>query len=115
MRRLDLIACCLALLVAAPAPRAEDVPKPAPAASANALPADVTTVHTLRVGDRELAYAATVGALPLSDAKGEKRADMAYVAYAVTAGGGEHAARRPITFVFNGGPGAASAYLLLGA
>ena len=113
MRRLRDIALLL-LLAVSPAAYADDPPHPAPppAAAANALPADATSAHTLRLGTRDLAYSATVGALPLTDAKGEKRADMTYVAYVAT---GQDAARRPITFVFNGGPGAASAYLMLGA
>src|SRR4051812_37647063 len=82
MRRLRLIVLSLVLWTAAPALRAQDAPSPpAPPASAAALPADVTTSHSLRVGDRALGYAATVGALPLLDAKGEKRAELAYVAY----------------------------------
>jgi carboxypeptidase C (cathepsin A) len=116
-------AVVLALLASAPAPRAEDAPKGAPAPHADdaakktppphvALPADVTTEHTLTLAGRALAYRATAGSLPISDAKGEHKADMFYVAYALD---GQDAAARPITFAFNGGPGAASAYLHLGA
>ncbi|MBI3514465.1 MAG: peptidase S10, partial [Proteobacteria bacterium] len=41
----------------------------------------------------------------------ERKADVFYVAYTLN---GQDAATRPITFAFNGGPGAASAYLHLG-
>jgi carboxypeptidase C (cathepsin A) len=109
----------LALLIA-PALRAEDSPPagghpnanaPKSAAAPPALPADATSHHTLALADRALAYSATAGALPISDAKGERKADMFYVAYTLD---GQDAATRPITFAFNGGPGAASAYLHLG-
>lgn len=76
------------------------------------LPADATTTRTLKLKDREIAYTAIAGTLPLANAKGEKVAEMAYVAYRRD---GAAPAGRPITFVFNGGPGAASAYLHLGA
>jgi carboxypeptidase C (cathepsin A) len=48
--------------------------------------------------------------LPLPGAKGETAAKLFYVAYTLDGG-----VQRPITFVFNGGPGAASAFLHLGA
>ena len=42
---------------------------------------------------------------------GERTAAIFYTAYVTK---GADAAKRPLTFVFNGGPGAASAYLHLG-
>ena len=74
------------------------------------LPEPSVTSHTLRLGERALAYHATAGTLPLRDAKGERTAEIFHVSYVAEAGGPE----RPITFLFNGGPGAASAFLLLG-
>ena len=49
--------------------------------------------------------------MPLRDAHGKTLANIFYVAYRRE----PQDAKRPITFVFNGGPGAASAYLHLGA
>ncbi len=50
--------------------------------------------------------------IPLFDSdSGKLEAEVAYTAYVV----GEPSANRPVTFVFNGGPGAASAYLNIGA
>ncbi len=74
------------------------------------LPPAATTFHTLRVADESLRYSAVAGGLPLHE-KGKVTAEIFYVAYAKTPAD----ANRPITFVFNGGPGAASAYLHLGA
>lgn len=75
------------------------------------LPEPVTTSHTIRLGERSLDYAATAGTLPLRDAKGEVTAEIFHVAYVSSPADDA----RPVTFVFNGGPGAASAFLNLGA
>lgn len=83
--------------------RAEDTRQPPP---------DATSRHTARIAGAEIAYTATAGSLALNDSKGERHAWMSYVAY-VRDGGATEA--RPVTVVFNGGPGAASAYLHLGA
>jgi carboxypeptidase C (cathepsin A) len=74
------------------------------------LPADSTTSHTLTIGNRALDYTATAGTIGLRDLSGEQTAAVFYTAY--VAKGGTPA--RPVTFVFNGGPGAASAFLHLG-
>lgn len=87
---------------------------PAPAtAPLQLLPADSVTHHKLRVDGKDIAYTATAGTLPLRNGKGEKLADIFYVAFLRDDTG--DAAQRPITYAFNGGPGAASAYLDIGA
>ena len=83
--------------------------EPAPAASL--LPPLSVTEHTLRLAGGDLRYTAKAGPLPLRDGKGETLAEIFYVAYMRE----PQDPKRPITFVFNGGPGAASAYLHLGA
>jgi len=60
-----------------------------------------------------LRYTATAGVLPLRDAQGRTEASMFFVAY--TERGVPDEAVRPVTFAFNGGPGAASVLLNLGA
>jgi carboxypeptidase C (cathepsin A) len=75
------------------------------------LPADATTDHTVELAGRTLRFKATAGSIPLNKADdGSLLAEVAYVAYLMPGD-----ARRPVTFVFNGGPGAASAYLNIGA
>jgi carboxypeptidase C (cathepsin A) len=74
------------------------------------LPPDSTTEHTLEADGAKLAYSATAGTLNLYEQSGERTAAIFYTAYVLKGGG----AGRPVTFVFNGGPGAASAYLHLG-
>lgn len=76
------------------------------------LPPDSTTKQTLALPGRTLAFSATAGSIRLFDGKGEPQADIAYTAYQLD---GADPATRPVTFLFNGGPGAASAYLQLGA
>jgi carboxypeptidase C (cathepsin A) len=77
------------------------------------LPADSTTDHTLELPGRTLRFKATAGTIPLNDASdGKLLAEIAYVAYVQPDAA---PANRALTFVFNGGPGAASAYMQLGA
>ena len=75
------------------------------------LPADAVSDKEVTVADRTIAYTATAGTLPLFDQNGERTAAVFYTAYVAK---GADAGRRPITFAFNGGPGAASVYLNLG-
>jgi carboxypeptidase C (cathepsin A) len=77
-----------------------------------AMPADVTSEQHVSLPGRVLKYHVTAGSLPMKNSKGEHKADIFYIAYALDTG--KPVADRPITFVFNGGPGAASAYLHLG-
>jgi len=74
------------------------------------LPPDAVTSHTLTLNGRPLAYTATAGTFPLYGPTGERTAAVFYTAYVAK----DASPTRPITFVFNGGPGAASAYLHLG-
>jgi carboxypeptidase C (cathepsin A) len=75
------------------------------------LPEDSTTKQTITVNGRTLAFTATAGSLRLFNGKGDPQADIAYTAYQLD---GAEARSRPVTFFFNGGPGASSAYLQLG-
>ncbi|NMF85132.1 peptidase S10 [Nodosilinea sp. P-1105] len=70
-----------------------------------------TTEHSLSTPQGDLAYTATAGWQPLYE-NDKPIAQLFHVAYTVS---GQEPATRPITFVFNGGPGAASAYLHMGA
>ena len=85
---------------------------PPAAAELHRLPPDSTTKQTLVLPGRTLAFTATAGSIRLFDDKGEPQADIAYTAYRLD---GADPAARPVTFLFNGGPGAASAFLQFGA
>jgi len=102
------LAAPLALILvtlAAPLPGQE---APAP----ERLPAAVTTRHALPLPDGPLEVEATAGAVVLESARGAPEAEIAFVAYSLP---GADPATRPVTFAVNGGPGAASAYLNIGA
>jgi carboxypeptidase C (cathepsin A) len=75
------------------------------------LPPDSTTKQTLVLPGRTLAFTATAGSIRLFNDKREPQVDIVYTAYQLD---GAEPSIRPVTFFFNGGPGAASAYLQLG-
>lgn len=75
------------------------------------LPPPATIKRTLETGDRKREYEVTAGAIVLRNDDGEPMAEVGYVAYVLK---DDAQAERPVTFAFNGGPGAASAYLHFG-
>ena len=75
------------------------------------LPGDAVTEHSVDLPAGKLAYTATAGTLALFDQSGERSAEIFYTAFVAKS---DNPASRPVTFVFNGGPGAASAFLNLG-
>jgi carboxypeptidase C (cathepsin A) len=75
------------------------------------LPADSVTEHSVDLPSGKLAYTATAGTFSLFDQSGERSAAIFYTAYVAKS---DNPAARAVTFVFNGGPGAASAFLNLG-
>src|SRR6478672_4056327 len=79
---------------------------------AQRLPADVSTDQSVELPDRTLRFKATAGAIPINNGEGKLQAEIAFIAYVRP---DAEAAVRPLTFVFNGGPGASSAYMQLGA
>jgi len=85
----------------------------ASASASRRLPPDAVTEHAVALPGRTLNFKATAGTIKLTDEKGAAElADIAYVAYQLD---GADPSKRPVTFVFNGGPGAASVWLHLGA
>jgi carboxypeptidase C (cathepsin A) len=81
------------------------------AAEQHRLPPDSTTTQTLALPGRTLNFSATAGSIRVFDEKGEPQADIAYTSYQLD---GVDRANRPVTFLFNGGPGASSAWLQFG-
>jgi len=76
------------------------------------LPPRAETQHAVALGDSRLDYRAIAEALPVRDAKGVETASVFTVTYLVEP---PAARQRPVAFLFNGGPGAASVFLHLGA
>ena len=82
--------------------------KPAPTEP----PQSVETRHSVTLGNHSLDYRAIAETIGITDQKGEPTASIFTVSYLAEPAAGE---RRPVAFVFNGGPGAASVFLHLGA
>jgi len=75
------------------------------------LPKDSTTERTITTRGQKVTYIATAGTLDLFGQDGNRNAKIFYTAYTLKDAATD---KRPLTFAFNGGPGAASVYLHLG-
>ena len=73
------------------------------------LPAEAHTQQAIMIEGKTLKYTVTVGALTVRDKDGKVAGEVVVTAYTAD---GEN---RPVTFALNGGPGASSVYLNLGA
>jgi len=78
----------------------------------DSVPAPVVTHHHISIDGRTINYTATAGYMPMKDKDESVRAKIFYIAYTAD---GEPAEKRPITYVFNGGPGSSSIWLHMGA
>ena len=97
-------------------------PTPAPTASSSSQPTEEhagpaeekisQTSHTTRIDGREIKYTATTGTLPIRLDNGQVAARMFFVAYTKD---GEDSKTRPVSFLYNGGPGAATIWLHMGS
>lgn len=112
MRSAFLSAFLAGALLALPA-AAQETPAPPREGILSLLPGNASSEHTITLGGETLRYRAEAGTLDLLGGDAKPTAAVFHTAYTLETG--ENGAQRPITFVFNGGPGAASAYLHLGA
>jgi carboxypeptidase C (cathepsin A) len=78
------------------------------------VPAETTTVthHEMSLGGHSVRYTATVGNLVIKNDDDKPYGSGFYVAYTLD---GAEAKSRPVTFLYNGGPGAASIWLHMGS
>jgi len=78
------------------------------------VPPETTSVtrHAIHVGGHKIDYTATAGNLLLRNTVGQPEASVFYVAYTADT---KSAATRPVTFLFNGGPGAGTVFLMMGS
>jgi len=107
----------LAVLIAAPAAAQQrgQAPPPAPNQRESAGPAEEKssqTSHTVRLDGRDIKYTATAGTLPIRGDDGKVQARMFFVAYTKD---GEDPKTRPLSFLYNGGPGSATIWLHMGS
>src|SRR3954453_5421258 len=70
------------------------------------------TTHTMRLDGRDIKYTATVGTLPIRLDNGQVAARMFFVAYTRD---GDDLKTRPVSFLYNGGPGGATIWLHMGS
>lgn len=108
-----MIALCVCFAGSAQSQR-PDAQRPDTQHDANVarLPVDVVTHQMLPLAGRELRFTATAGSIRLGDRKDAPLSDVAFIAYQAE---GADVGTRPVTFIINGGPGMASAWLQLGA
>jgi carboxypeptidase C (cathepsin A) len=116
LRRFLLAVVLMAAGVVAPLPAAAQPADSMAAAEPGPMPAlypdsVVTRSHEITADGEALAYTSRAGYLPLRAESGELEARMFFTAYTRS---GTDASDRPITFVFNGGPGSSSVWLHLG-
>ena len=71
------------------------------------------THHQMSVAGKSISYTAKTGYMAMRDKDDKVIAKMFYVAYTADNAGGK--AKRPVTFVFNGGPGSAAIWLHMGS
>ncbi len=112
-----LLAICL-LVIAAAAQETKPAGPPPAAAAAQNPPApggsrDFVTHHKIMIGAEALPYAAVAGETVIQDREGLPEASIFSIAYIKE--GGERPEARPLTFLFNGGPGSSAVWLHLGA
>jgi carboxypeptidase C (cathepsin A) len=117
-----LLAGALALLPPGVS-HADETPTPAKAGSSPSQPEAVDldvpttesatrTSHSVSIGGHALKYTATAGTLIIRDDKQQPQASVFYVAYTVDTGKSK---KRPVTFLYNGGPGSSSMWLHMGS
>ncbi|KGI78220.1 S10 family peptidase [Oleiagrimonas soli] len=104
-----LLGMALAVFLAVPALAAPPSKKDGDGMHLPPFPADAHTTQVTHVAGKTIKYNVTVGSLPVRNDQGKKIAEVMYTAYTVPGGD------RPVTFAFNGGPGASSVYLNFGA
>ena len=83
------------------------------AAAAGAPERSVITHGSVQIGGSRIAYTARAGTLTLRNGRNEPIASEFYVAY--TKDGVSDKSRRPISFLYNGGPGSSTVWLHMGA
>jgi carboxypeptidase C (cathepsin A) len=71
------------------------------------------TDHSIKIGGQTIAYKATAGSILLKNEKDEPEALVYYVAY--TRSDVKDSSLRPLSFLYNGGPGSSSIWLHMGS
>lgn len=114
VRRMFPLLPCLLVLASLVVPSAAQEPKGKEAKPDVPHESFSTTKHSVLLpGGNKIDYEATAGTLVLKDEEGKPRASVFFTAY--TKSDVKEPATRPLTFLFNGGPGSSSVWLHIGA
>lgn len=111
---LMFFALCAPVLPAAAAPPRTPPPAsmtPPPEPAEGETP-DAVTQHTAYVGGVPIAYTARAGTITLRNEKEQPTARIFYTAYTID---GVDPSTRPVTFLYNGGPGSSTMWLRMGS
>jgi carboxypeptidase C (cathepsin A) len=121
-RPLAALAAALVFSVALPACSQERPPAPADAAQHKeadkekeaAIPPErpVSTRHEMQLNGKTLKYTATAGTLLIRDEEDKPYGSIFYVAYTLD---GAELRTRPVSFLYNGGPGSSTLWLHMGS
>ncbi|NQV72220.1 peptidase S10 [bacterium] len=81
---------------------------------AKPIPPEVESVtqHTIRVNGQAISYTATAATIHLKNGDGDVTGSLYFTAYTID---GKDPNSRPLSFIYNGGPGSASMWLHMGA
>ena len=99
---------------AADPPNAKAPPAMAPSAPSEpgAAYPDSVTSHSLAIGGKTIAYTARAGLITLHDTDGKTTAQVFYTADTAD---DANPSTRPVTFIYNGGPGSSTMWLRMGS
>ena len=105
--------CAPLMPVSAAPPRApmQAAASPPPEVSEGETP-DAVTAHTVTIGGQDYAYTARAGTITLRNDKEVPTARVFYTAYTLD---GSDPGSRPVTFIYNGGPGSSTMWLRMGS
>jgi carboxypeptidase C (cathepsin A) len=92
---------------AAPAPSAAEAPPPPPAVAPDAV-----TPHEFAVNGHTYPYTARAGTIALQNPQGQTTCRMFFTAFTLD---GVNPSTRPVTFLYNGGPGSSTIWLRMGS
>ena len=93
---------------AKPSDKPAEAAAPAPAKEESSI-----TDHTIKIGGQTIPYKATAATILLKNEKDEQTALIYYTAY--TRSDAKDLSQRPVSFVYNGGPGSSSVWLHMGS
>ena len=111
MKYLSLLAAVAVIADPMPATAQDKAPPPAAAPAEPYVPQVRTTRHRGVFGGQRVTYEATIGETVLKNKDGVDEAAIVTTAYVKQ----PRDPKRPVTFLFNGGPGSGTVWLMMGA